>query len=75
MIFMDYREILLRKLAMLLVWLIIITVGIEILKVTGAIGVFGILFNALLSSKHWAMLLSTIIGSLIGVGIAAAMDR
>lgn len=72
---MDYREILLRELAMLLVWLIIITVGIEILKVTGAIGVFGILFNALLSSKHGAMLLSTIIGSLIGVGIAAAMDR
>ena len=34
-----------------------------------------ILFNALLSSKHGAMLLSTIIGSLIGVGIAAAMDR
>lgn len=72
---MDYREILLRKLAMLLVWLIIITVGIEILKVTGVIGVFSILFNAFLSSKHGAMLLSTIIGSLIGVGIAAAMDR
>lgn len=72
MIFMDYCE---SKLAMLLVWLIIMTVGIEILKVTGAIGVFGILFNALLSSKYGAVLLSAIIGSLIGTGIAAAMNR